>query len=181
MNSPHVTLKLINTTITAEIGKIKHEISVDLTTKVANELSSRASEINDKSTAGIGKIKNENLVPSQLSKDPILINKVCPMDLRGSSTNSSSSSPGSSGSSQRFANIISVIREQFSDIFDRIKSANDYSLDQMCAVISVDTLRLGMGVIGKDTIKAFYRGDNIKSENLEKIDAWIDHRHLHHY
>ncbi|RGB42739.1 hypothetical protein C1646_750637 [Rhizophagus diaphanus] len=89
---------------------------------------------------------------------------------RGSSTNSSSSSPGSSGSSgssQRFANIISVIREQFSDIFDRIKGANDYSLDQMCAVISVDILKLGMGVIGKVTIKAFYREDNIKSENLK--------------
>ena len=41
----------------------------------------------------------------------------------------------------------------------------------MYAVVSVDILRLGMGVIGKDTIKAFYRGDNIKSENLEKIDA----------
>ena len=67
------------------------------------------------------------------------------------------------------------------DIFDRIKGANDYSLDQMCAVVSVDILRLGMGVIGKDTIKGFYRGENIKSENLEKIGAWIDHTHLHRY
>ena len=84
------------------------------------------------------------------------------------------------GSSQKFANIISVIREQFIDIFDRIKGANDYSLDQMCAVVSVDILRLGMGVIGKDTIKGFYRGENIKSENLEKIGAWIDHYHIYH-
>jgi hypothetical protein len=58
------------------------------------------------------------------------------------------------GSSQKFANIISVIREQFTEIFDRIKGANDYSLDQMCAIVSADILsRLGMGVIGKDTIK----------------------------
>ena len=85
-------------------------------------------------------------------------------DLRGSSTNSSSSS-----SSQKFANIIYVIWEQFMVIFDRIKGANDYSLDQMCAVVSVDILsRLGMGVIGKDMIKGFYCGENIKSENLEK-------------
>ena len=64
----------------------------------------------------------------------------------------------------------------------RIKDANDYSLDQMCAVVSVDILnRLGMGVIGKDTIKGFYRGENIKSENLEKIGAWIDHYHIYHW
>ncbi|RGB32161.1 hypothetical protein C1646_763239 [Rhizophagus diaphanus] len=37
------------------------------------------------------------------------------------------------------------------------------SSDQTCAVVSVDILsRLGMGVIGKDTIKGFYRGKNIK-------------------
>ena len=73
------------------------------------------------------------------------------------------------GSSQKFANIISVIREQFIEIFDRIKGANDYSLDQMCGIVSVDILsRLGMGVIGKDTIKGFYRGKNLNSKNLEK-------------
>ena len=86
------------------------------------------------------------------------------------------------GSSQRFANIISVIWERFTEIFDRIKGANDYSLDQMCAVVSVDILsRLGMGVIGKDTIKGFYHGENINSKNLEKIGAWIDNTHLHRY
>jgi hypothetical protein len=46
--------KIANEIITAEIGKIKHEISANFTaemnTKVANELSSRVSEINDKST-----------------------------------------------------------------------------------------------------------------------------------
>jgi hypothetical protein len=51
----------------------------------------------------------------------------------------------------------------------------------MYAVVLVDILNLGMGAIRKDTIKGFYRGDNVKSENLEKIGAWIDHRHLHHY
>ncbi|CAG8733093.1 10013_t:CDS:2, partial [Rhizophagus irregularis] len=66
-----------------------------------------------------------------------------------------SDSSGSSGSSQKFANIISVIREQFLGIFDRIKGANNYSLDQMYAVVSVDILRFEMGVIGKDTIKGF--------------------------
>jgi hypothetical protein len=86
------------------------------------------------------------------------------------------------GSSQKFANIISVIREQFIEIFDRIKGANDYSLDQMCGIVSVDILsRLGMGVIGKDTIKGFYRGENLNSKNLEKIGAWIDNTHLHRY
>ncbi|RIA85521.1 hypothetical protein C1645_830679 [Glomus cerebriforme] len=86
-----------------------------------------------------------------------------------SETNSSLSSSSSSGSSQKF---ISVIRKQFTDIFDRIKGANDYSLDQMCAIVLVDILsRLGMGVIGKDTIKGFYCGENLNSKNLEKIGA----------
>jgi len=68
------------------------------------------------------------------------------------------------------------------EIFDRIKGANDYSLDQMCAIVSVDILsRLGMGVIGKDMIKGFYYGENINSKNLEKIGAWIDNTHLHRY
>ena len=71
-------------------------------------------------------------------------------------------------------NIISVTRERFSDIFGRTKDAKDYTSDQMCAVVSVDILNLGMGVIGKDTIKSFYHGANIKSENLEKIGAWVD-------
>ncbi|CAB5381128.1 unnamed protein product [Rhizophagus irregularis] len=36
----------------------------------------------------------------------------------------------------------------------------------------VDILsRLGMGVIGKDAIKGFYRGENLNSKNLEKIGA----------
>ena len=67
------------------------------------------------------------------------------------------------------------------EIFDRIKGANDYSLDQMCEVVSVDILRLGMGVIGKDTIKGFYRGESLNSKNLEKIGAWIDNSRLHNY
>ncbi|CAG8615302.1 1327_t:CDS:2 [Paraglomus occultum] len=44
----------------------------------------------------------------------------------------------------------------------------------MCNVVSADILKLGMGAIGKDTIKSFYNGGNIRSENLEKIGAWID-------
>jgi hypothetical protein len=84
------------------------------------------------------------------------------------------------GSSQKFTNIISVIRKQFIVIFDRIKGVNDYSLDQMCAIVSADILsRLGMGVIGKDTIKGFYHGENLNSKNLEKIGAWIDNTHLY--
>jgi len=37
-----------------------------------------------------------------------------------------------------------------------------------------------MGVIGKDTIKWFYNRENIKSENLEKIGAWIDNSNIYH-
>ena len=86
------------------------------------------------------------------------------------------------GLSQKFANIISVIWEQFTDIFDRIKSANDYSLDQICGIVSVDILsRLGIEVIGKDTIKGFYREENLNSKNLEKIGVWINNTHLHRY
>jgi hypothetical protein len=52
----------------------------------------------------------------------------------------------------------------------------------MCAIVSADILsRLGMGVIGKDTIKEFYHGENLNSKNLEKIGAWIDNTHLHQY
>jgi hypothetical protein len=65
-------------------------------------------------------------------------------------------------------------------IFDRIKGANDYSLDQMCTVVSDGVLSLGM-VIGKDTVKDFYCWGNIKSEDLEKIGAWVDYNHLHRY
>ena len=50
----------------------------------------------------------------------------------------------------------------------------------MCNVVSADILRLGR-TIGKDTIKSFYRGENIKSENLEKVGAWIDHRNVFLY
>jgi len=53
-----------------EVGKIKHEISANLTAEIntaeintaeinTEELYSRVSEINDKSTAEINKIKNE--------------------------------------------------------------------------------------------------------------------------
>ncbi len=51
----------------------------------------------------------------------------------------------------------------------------------MCAIVLVDILsRLGMGVIGKDTIKGFYHGENLNSKNLEKIGAWIDHYYIYH-
>uniref|UniRef100_U9UJT9 Uncharacterized protein n=1 Tax=Rhizophagus irregularis (strain DAOM 181602 / DAOM 197198 / MUCL 43194) TaxID=747089 RepID=U9UJT9_RHIID len=39
-----------------------------------------------------------------------------------------SSSSGRSGSSQKFANIISVIQEQFPDIFNSVKGSKGYSL-----------------------------------------------------
>ncbi|CAG8633303.1 6643_t:CDS:1 [Paraglomus occultum] len=80
----------------------------------------------------------------------------------------------SSTSSQKFANIISTIREQLKAIFARVMDAGGYTLDQMCNVVSADVLRLGMGAIGKDTIKGFHNGNSIKSENLEEIGAWID-------
>ena len=102
-------------------------------------------------------------------------------DQQSDVSSSSARSSNSSNSSQKLANIISVIREQFQAIFDRIKGVNDYTLDQMCNVVSADILKLEMGAIGKDTIKSFYNGGNIRSENLEKIGAWIDNSHLHHY
>ncbi|CAG8560595.1 7958_t:CDS:1 [Ambispora gerdemannii] len=95
-------------------------------------------------------------------------------DQQSEASSSSARSSNSSNSSQKLANIISVIREQFQAIFDRIKGANDYTFDQMCNVVSADILKLGMGAIGKDTIKSFYNGGNIRSENLGKIGAWID-------
>jgi hypothetical protein len=86
---------------------------------------------------------------------------------RGFSTNSSLSS-----SSQKFANIISVIWEQFIDIFDRIKSANDYSLDQMCAIVSVNIFsKTWDGSNWKRYNKGILSWKNLNSKNLEKIDA----------
>ena len=54
-------------------------------------------------------------------------------------------------------------------------NSKGYNLDQMCTIVSVEILKLGVGKLGSDRIKSFYHGANIKSENLEKIGAWIDY------
>ncbi|CAG8626723.1 11266_t:CDS:1, partial [Paraglomus brasilianum] len=140
----------INTSITA-IGKIKHEISANITaemnTKVANELSSRVLEINDKSTVEICKFKNEikardNAFSSETNGILASLNTIA----------------SKFSEIEKILNII-ITFVKFRQNY-RVKGANDYSLDQMCAVASVDILNLGMGAIGKDTIKGFYRGDN---------------------
>ncbi len=78
------------------------------------------------------------------------------------------------GSSQKFSNIISVIWQNFKNTIDIILNSEVKHNDQMCTIISVEILKLGVGKLGSDTIKRFYHGANIKSENLEKIGAWVD-------
>ncbi|RIA98849.1 hypothetical protein C1645_731408 [Glomus cerebriforme] len=59
-------------------------------------------------------------------------------------------------------------------IIDLTMCLENYTLDQMCSIISVEILKLGMEKLGSDIIKSFYHEANIKNENLEKIGAWID-------
>jgi DNA repair exonuclease SbcCD ATPase subunit len=60
-----IAYESIDSAVSVEVGKIKHEISANLTAEIntaeinTEELYSRVSEINDKSTAEINKIKNE--------------------------------------------------------------------------------------------------------------------------
>ncbi|CAI2201214.1 4526_t:CDS:1, partial [Funneliformis geosporum] len=72
-------------------------------------------------------------------------------------------------SSQKFSNIISVIRQPFTNTVSIIMNSEGYTLDQMCTIISIEILKLKVGKLGSNTIKSFYNRVNIKSENLEKI------------
>ena len=52
---------------------------------------------------------------------------------------------------------------------------NNYSLDDMCNMVSVEIRSLGMGKISKETIKNFhYNNGDFRGSTLNKIDAWID-------
>ncbi|CAG8484245.1 24702_t:CDS:1 [Cetraspora pellucida] len=93
------------------------------------------------------------------------------------SQRSSGSSLGSSSSSSQlsFSNITSTTRNHFKILFDKIMIDNNYSLDDMCNMVSVEIHSLGMEKIGKKTIKNFYYNNgDFRGSTLNKIDAWID-------
>ncbi|CAG8686317.1 12165_t:CDS:2, partial [Dentiscutata heterogama] len=63
----------------------------------------------------------------------------------------------SSGSSQlSFSDITSTTRNHFKILFDKIMTNNNYSLDNMYNMVSVEIHSLEMGKISKKTIKNFY-------------------------
>ena len=52
---------------------------------------------------------------------------------------------------------------------------NNYSLDNMCNMVSVEIRSLGMEKIDKETIKNFYYNNgDFRGSTLNKIGAWID-------
>ncbi|RGB40894.1 hypothetical protein C1646_752768 [Rhizophagus diaphanus] len=148
----------INSTFTAKLGRINNDLN--------NKFNEEVNAVNNIEEAYRNEFSRINVVIKNLQNE---INQHYAVVQRSdfdqqsmsneseaNSTNESETdltNSSSSSSSQKFANIISVIREQFMEIFERIKDANNYSLDQMCGIVSVDILRLGMRVIGKDTIK----------------------------
>ncbi|CAG8644866.1 10735_t:CDS:1 [Dentiscutata heterogama] len=45
----------------------------------------------------------------------------------------------------------------------------------MCNIVSVEIRSLGVGKLGKETVKSYYlKINDLKSSNLNKIGAWID-------
>ncbi|CAG8446310.1 10150_t:CDS:2 [Dentiscutata heterogama] len=93
-----------------------------------------------------------------------------------SQRSSGSSLGSSSGSSQlSFSDITSTTRNHFKILFDKIMIDNNYSLDDMCNMVSVEIHSLGIGKIGKETIKNFYYNNgDFRGSTLNKIGAWID-------
>ncbi|CAG8644984.1 8677_t:CDS:1 [Cetraspora pellucida] len=90
---------------------------------------------------------------------------------------SGSSLSSSSNSNQlSFSNITLTIRNHFKILFDKIMINNNYSLDNMCNMMSVEIHNLGMEKINKETIKNFYynNNDDFRGSILNKISAWID-------
>ncbi|CAG8525824.1 12191_t:CDS:2 [Dentiscutata heterogama] len=74
-----------------------------------------------------------------------------------SQRSSGSSLGSSSGSSQlSFSDITSTTRNHFKILFDKIMIDNNYSLDDMCNMVSVEISSLGIKKISKETIKNFY-------------------------
>ncbi|CAG8520822.1 9117_t:CDS:1 [Dentiscutata heterogama] len=100
-----------------------------------------------------------------------------PQRSSGSSSGSSGFSLGSSSSSSQlsFSNITSTTRNYFKILFDKIMTDNNYSLDDIYNMVSVEIRSLGMGKISKETIKNFYYNNgDFRGSTLNKIGAWID-------
>ncbi|CAG8686421.1 6089_t:CDS:1, partial [Ambispora gerdemannii] len=91
-------------------------------------------------------------------------------------------SEASSGSSQRsFSDMTSEIWNQFKIIFDMIMAEKECSFDDMCNIVMVDLLNLGVGKLSKDIIKNYYRRINdLRGSNLDKIGSWIDSKTVTH-
>ncbi|CAG8464727.1 13327_t:CDS:1 [Cetraspora pellucida] len=92
-------------------------------------------------------------------------------------SSSSSLSSFSSSSQLSFSDIISITRNHFKILFDKIMTDNNYSLDNMCNMMSVEIYSLEIGKISKKTIKNFHYNNNDFRDNiLNKIGAWIDNK-----
>ncbi|RIB11387.1 hypothetical protein C2G38_2042740 [Gigaspora rosea] len=93
------------------------------------------------------------------------------------SQRSSGSFLGSSSSSSQllFSDITSTARNHFKIIFDKIMTGNNYFLDDICNMVSVEIHGLGIGKISKETIKNFYYNNgDFRDSILNKISAWVD-------
>ena len=91
----------------------------------------------------------------------------------GQASNHSSASSGQ----LTFTGISLTVWNQFKQIFDRIMTENNYTLEEMCFSVAMDIRSLG-GNIKKATVQGFYER-NIKKKNgyistLDQIGLWID-------
>ncbi|CAG8819356.1 4250_t:CDS:1, partial [Gigaspora rosea] len=72
-----------------------------------------------------------------------------------------------------FSDITSIAKNHFKIIFDKIMTENNYSLDDICNMVSVEIRGLGIGKISKKTIKNFYYNNgDFRGSTLNKIGAW---------
>jgi len=55
---------------------------------------------------------------------------------------------------------------QFKQIFDQIKTKNNYTLEEICLFVAIDIRSLG-GIIKKTTVQGFYK------RNIKKKDGYI--------
>jgi len=91
----------------------------------------------------------------------------------GQASNHSSASSGQ----LTFTGISLTVWNQFKQIFDRIMTENNYTLEEMCLSVAMDIRSLG-GNIKKATVQGFYER-NIKKKDgyistLDQIGLWID-------
>ncbi|CAG8516196.1 9454_t:CDS:2 [Ambispora leptoticha] len=90
----------------------------------------------------------------------------------GQASNHSSASSGQ----LTFTDISLTVWNQFKQIFDRIMTENNYTLEEICLSVAMDICSLG-GNIKKVTVQGFYER-NIKKKNsyistLDQIGLWI--------